>query len=366
MFPEKGNQHLKEIDRSGYRKLLNQLEFDAATIPNTPMASLGKTTILAVLIMRWELLMVDRALPNHPFEEVESLIRVANEQLLSWKCVTFAEKSSQPYAGNLSLTLEDGHKDLFQQLWVEFSEADYLERISRYDHRLHINGLNMGFLKGSRCIDFGCGHGNFSHALRNSGAASVLGLDFGKENVAFAAAAADRLGSTGLEFVEGSVYATRTPSDHFDFAVQNGVFHHLEDEDMAYAEAIRVLRPGGWMWIYTDGQDHIAGDIQDTCSRILRDIEPSTIMYYLDTMNLSTGKRYHLGDSLNAVYRHTGYDEFVERLKSYGFDDFQRLTGGYATDFDADVILSDRWGREKFGEGDIRVLARKAETPPRT
>jgi hypothetical protein len=83
-------------------------------------------------------------------------------------------------------------------------------------------------------------------------------------------------------------------------------------------------------------------------------------------MNLSTGKRYHLGDNLNAVYRHTGYGEFVERLKSYGFDDFRRLTGGYATDFDADVLLSDPWGREKFGEGDIRVLARKAEAPPMT
>ncbi len=114
------------------------------------------------------------------------------------------------------------------------------------------------------------------------------------------------------------------------------------------------------MWIYTDGQDHIAGDIQDTCSRILRDIPPSTILHYLDTMNLQTGKRYHLGDSLNAVYRHTSYDDLVERLTSYGFDNFRRLTGGYATDFDLDVILSDPWGREKFGKGDIRILAQKA------
>jgi len=305
--------------------------------------------------------MVDRKLPQHPFEAVEQLIRAAKEQLLGWKQVTFAERSSLPYSGNLSRTLEDGHKDLFQQLWVEFSELDYLERISRYEHRLDINGLKNGFLEGSNCIDLGCGHGNFAHALRNAGAARVFGLDFGPENVAFAAAAADRLGATGLEFVEGSVYSTNAPSDHFDFAVQNGVFHHLEDEDMAYAEAVRVLRPGGWMWIYTDGQDHIAGDIQDTCSRILRDIEPSVIMNILDTMNLSTGKRYHLGDNLNAVYRHTNYGDFVERLSGYGFDKFRRLTGGYDTDFDADVIDRDLWGREKFGDGDIRVLARKAE-----
>jgi hypothetical protein len=36
------------------------------------------------------------------------------------------------------------------------------------------------------------------------------------------------------------------------------------------------------------------------------------------------------------------------------------LTGGYPTDFDADVIDADPWGVEKFGDGDIRLLVRKA------
>ncbi len=214
---------MDKIDRSTYRGMLLLLQETAESIPNTPMAILGKTTVLAALILRWERLMVDRSLPQHPFGLVEQLIRSANEQLLSWNEIAYTEREAQPNSAT-SLGVELGHNELFQQLWTKFSEDDYHERISRYEHRLEINGLAQGFLNGSFCIDFGCGHGNFSHAVRASGAAYVLGLDFGKESVAFAAAAAERLGSSGLEFVEGSVYSTNMPSDHFDFAIQNGVF----------------------------------------------------------------------------------------------------------------------------------------------
>jgi hypothetical protein len=33
--------------------------------------------------------------------------------------------------------------------------------------------------------------------------------------------------------------------------------------------------------------------------------------------------------------------------------------GGFPTDFDHDAIEADPWGREKFGDGDIRVLVQK-------
>lgn len=196
--------------------------------------------------------------------------------------------------------------------------------------------------------------------MRNAGAARVLGLDCGAASVAYAQAAADRLNSDGVEFEVRSVYETGAATESFDFAIQNGVFHHLESEDRAYEEAIRILRPGAWMWIYTDGTDHAVGDIQDTASAILRSAPADEVLHCLDSMHLQVGKRYHLGDDLNAVYRHTNFQDFVERLESYGFDDFKRLTGRLSTDFDPDVIQSDPWGRERFGEGDIRVLARKA------
>jgi 2-polyprenyl-6-methoxyphenol hydroxylase-like FAD-dependent oxidoreductase len=83
------------------------------------------------------------------------------------------------------------------------------------------------------------------------------------------------------------------------------------------------------------------------------------VLEVLDFMGVETNKRYHLGDGLNAVYRHTGYDDFIARLEGYGFGNPRRLTGGFPTDFDHDVIDADPWGRQKFGDGDIRVLVQK-------
>lgn len=95
---------------------------------------------------------------------------------------------------------------------------------------------------------------------------------------------------------------------------------------------------------------------------ILRDVPHDFTLGALDKLNLETGKRYHLGDGLNAVYRHTSWDEITSRLSRFGFGNFRRLIGGFPTDFDHDVIMADKYGREKFGEGDLRLLAQKLQT----
>jgi hypothetical protein len=48
-------------------------------------------------------------------------------------------------------------------------------------------------------------------------------------------------------------------------------------------------------------------------------------------------------------------------LGKAGFGNFTRLTDGFGTDFGLDVIEADSYGREKFGEGDLRVLAQLVE-----
>jgi hypothetical protein len=92
---------------------------------------------------------------------------------------------------------------------------------------------------------------------------------------------------------------------------------------------------------------------------ILKDVPHAAILEVLDFLGVETNKRYHLGDGLNAVYRHTSYEDFVARLTHYGFGNVRRLVGGYPTDFDHDAIAEDHFGTQKFGSGDIRVLAQK-------
>ncbi len=76
-------------------------------------------------------------------------------------------------------------------------------------------------------------------------------------------------------------------------------------------------------------------------------------------MSLSVGKRYHLGDSLQATYRHTTPEDLIDRLGSIGFDFKRRLVGGVETDTDGESLTRDRWSKEKFGTGDLRMLFAK-------
>jgi ubiquinone/menaquinone biosynthesis C-methylase UbiE len=257
--------------------------------------------------------------------------------------------------------MEDKHHNLFQSLWVNFNEDEYNRRIERYIYRLKINDLADGWLNGKQCIDCGCGHGNFAHALVQSGAKSVMGIDFGEESIEYAINARDRLSvdSNTINFGIESVYNLQSADESFDFALQNGVFHHLDDEDKAYNEVYRVLKKGGWFWVYTDGAGGISYDLWDASVHILREIPLEFVLKCLDELNLKTGKRYHMGDSLKATYRHHTWESITGKLTESGFGNFRRIVGGFDTDFDHDVIAADKYGEQKFGAGDIRFLAQK-------
>lgn len=339
---------------------LAALEALASDMPDTRMMAVAKVTTCAVMNMRWERIMVDRDFPEHPWPHAQRLVQEARTQLNAWNEAAFIEGESSPL-GTVSDQMEERHHDLFQTLWVNFSESDYEDRIARYVHRLEINDLADGFLDGMRVIDFGSGHGNFLHAFVRGGAASGLGIDYGEESVRYSLQARDRLGVAAdvLDFKVASVYDSGADADSFDFAIQNGVFHHLDDEDAAYREVHRVLRPGGWFWIYTDGAGAVSHDLWDASVRILKQVPYDAVLEVLDFLGVETNKRYHLGDGLNAVYRHTTYEDFLERLAGYGFGNPRRLVGGFPTDFDHDAIEADPFGREKFGSGDIRLLVQK-------
>ena len=344
-----------------YLKDLAILKKLSDKIPNSKTMAIAKISALITLNMRYEHIMVDRNLKKHPYEIVSSLVHDTFIMLNAWNESSFIANGSDNFFETKKEHLEEKHKHLFQNLWTNFSLEEYKKRIERYVYRLNINELGKGWIRGFKCIDFGCGHGNFAHALINEGAKYVYGIDFGKDSIDYAVNARDKIGRTNdeIEFRVEPVYKVSKENNTFDFAIQNGVFHHLENEEAAYKEVWRVLKPGGWFWVYTDGSGAISHDLWDASVYILRDVPQEFIVSYLDYLNIETGKRYHLGDGLNAVYRHETWNGLINRLSKIGFGNFRRLTGGFSTDFDHDVISQDKYGREKFGEGDLRLLAQK-------
>ncbi len=342
-----------------YLPRLQELKRLATDLPRTRFMALSRIEALIRMNMGWEALQYDTALAEHPFLLTHRLVDRAIEDLEAARKIAFCD-------GGLSLdhdpreqSMEEEHQDLFQSLWTQFDANQYRERITRYDDRLRFNGLESGTFEGMRVVDMGCGHGNFDHAILNAGAAEVVGVDYGENSIRYAEAARDRLGvpESRLRFILSTVYDVPEASGSFDAAVQNGVFHHLDDEYRAYREMHRLLKLGGIAWVYTEGEGSIARDLFHVSVQILADVPARLVQEHLAHLGFSINKRYHLGDGLKAVYRATSWADMTGRLESIGFGDFRRLIGGFDTDLD--ITDADPYAAEKYGEGDIRLLATK-------
>lgn len=102
-------------------------------------------------------------------------------------------------------------------------------------------------LDGKRVIDVGCGDGNLARHMAKFGA-RVLGVECSPRQLAKARAAEP---VKGVEIVEGVGQSLPAPSGGADVVVFFNSLHHVPTAMMgqALAEAARVLRPGGRVYV---------------------------------------------------------------------------------------------------------------------
>src|SRR5258708_1416302 len=109
---------------------------------------------------------------------------------------------------------------------------------------------------GQRVADIGCGGGIYSLAWHAAGARDVVGVDFSAEMVS--AAREQAAGLSGISFRQGDAVATGLPSGGVDVVFERALIHHLPSYEPCFAEARRVLVPGGRLIV----QDRTPADVQ--------------------------------------------------------------------------------------------------------
>lgn len=255
---------------------------------------------------------------------------------------------------------EKSHQSLFEDLWTNYTFEEYKkERLGRYTKRIKINKLGP-LIKNKDVIDFGCGHGQFLTSMLSFGANKCVGIDYGKRSIDYAKDVQKKLGisQSKLKFKVASVYKSGEKSDSYDFAIQNGVFHHLDDELKAYTEVRRVLKKDGYFWVYSVGKGGIKDITAFMCWKLLKDIDKSFVVRTINSLGVSSNKEYYLGDSLNALYNYRSKESLLSILKKTGFHNFKQLNGGYPTDFD-EPFTEEKFFKLKYGSGDLRFLCQK-------
>lgn len=109
----------------------------------------------------------------------------------------------------------------------------------------------------TRVLDIGCGLGGPARRLAKEFGCRVTGLDLTPEYIEVAKLLAGRTGLKGrANFVQGDACDLPFEDSHFDAAWSQHAAMNIPDKAKLYAEAARVLKPGGRLALY----DILAGE----------------------------------------------------------------------------------------------------------
>jgi SAM-dependent methyltransferase len=106
---------------------------------------------------------------------------------------------------------------------------------------------HAGITAGDRVLDLGAGAGNDCFVARSLVGDSgwVTGLDFTDEMLQKARRNNEKMGYQNVEFVKGDIEQIPLPDNSYDVIISNCVLNLVPDKMKAYAEIMRLLKPGG-------------------------------------------------------------------------------------------------------------------------
>jgi arsenite methyltransferase len=121
--------------------------------------------------------------------------------------------------------------------------ADALASFAGVGYHLDLAALAPG----QRVLDLGSGSGTdvFCAAVHVGGRGAVVGVDFTDAQVAKARSLRDHDGVAQAELVEARIDELPFEDGSFDAVISNGVINLSPVKQRVFAEAARVLRPGG-------------------------------------------------------------------------------------------------------------------------
>ncbi len=197
-----------------------------------------------------------------------------------------------------------------------------------YCLQLYEHAVRGVLLEGAEVLEVSCGRGGgAAFVARTFAPRRYLGIDLSPENVRLAR---ERHVAGNLEFRVGDAEALDLPDASFDVVINIEASHLYDDRTAFFAEAYRVLVPGG-RFCYTDGgwrDDEVTPELLDAGFRIV-DCEDITANV-LRALELDSARRAAV---INEIADETARTAYLDWSGVVGYRAHRRLAEGEARYF---------------------------------
>ena len=261
-----------------------------------------------------------------------------------------------------SLTAREAETgDHYGSLFQAFDDEHYFDEAARLlETRLSRNGIDLDAVRSWEVLDAGCGGGRYSAAWAKLGARSVSGVDFSELGIQTAQQrTAARFNN--VTFKIGDALALPFPEDRFECVFSNGVLHHTRDWQQGIRELVRVLKPGGFGWLYLiENPGGYFWDIIEILRVVMGPIDKSLARASLRLLGIPANRIFYILDHIMVPINIRLTEAEIEAcLEQAGARDIRKLRRG--TDFDRVEQIHNRvpFAVLKYGVGEQRFVFTK-------
>ena len=103
--------------------------------------------------------------------------------------------------------------------------------------------------QGKRVLDIGCGKGGIIISCALRGATEAIGIDIDEKELEIARRRASSYGLKNVQFLKNKGEDLFFPDNSFDLVIATSVLEHVENPHKVLKEMVRVLSPGGVIFI---------------------------------------------------------------------------------------------------------------------
>ena len=255
-----------------------------------------------------------------------------------------------------SQTLAANTTELYISQWNKFTNKELeSEALSLLGKRLP-RELIEKYIIGKSVLDFGCGSGRYSLALKAAGAKSVTALDYDIKSFMPTKYICDEKG-IDINFINADIPNMNVKKlPDFDFIFSNGVLHHTEDWRKSLMNYLSLIKDAGYLYLYANGG--YFWNIRKSARRVFKNIPRDIAQRSLDSIGLPNNRFIFMDTFYVPVEENIDKKDLLEIMDNSSLKYNQIIT---KNDFDplSEFAMSLPSYEEVWGEMEHRYLLYK-------